>query len=85
MTIRLQVIEDLCLGFQDAVSGFQKLQMAQADIGDHTGIRPRDFSQAVHFSEVADSHFQDRDLMLRAQAENGQRNSQFIVEISFCL
>ena len=28
MTVRLQIIKNLCLSFQNAVSGFQKFQMA---------------------------------------------------------
>ena len=85
MSVTFQEIKYLCLCLQDPVTGFQKFQMAKSDIRDHTGIRPRDLSQSVHLTEITDAHFQHRDLVIRAQPKYSQRNSQFIVEIPFCL
>ena len=58
--------------------------MAAADVGKHHGLRAGDFRQAVHLSEVVDSHFQDGKLIFRRQPENSQRHAQLVVKVSFC-
>ena len=55
--------------------------MTQTDVGDHTGIRPRDLGQSVHLSEITDPHFQHCHLMFIPQVEHRKRQAQLIIEI----
>ena len=55
--------------------------MAGPDIGDHTGLGLRDLRQTRHLPEVADPHFQNRDLVLIPQAENCQWQAQLVIKI----
>ena len=82
MTIFFQVFENLGFCFQDTVSVAQIFQMAGTDVCDHASIRSCNLRQAGHLTEIADSHFQNCDLILITKTENSEGKSQLIVEIS---
>ena len=75
MTIFLQIFKDLSFCFQHTVSVPKILQVAGTDIGDHTGVRSCNFCQTGHLAEIADSHFQNCDLILVTKTENGERKA----------
>ena len=75
VTIFFQVFENLGFCFQDTVSVAQIFQMAGTDVCDHASIRSCNLCQTGHLTEIADSHFQNCDLILITKAENGQRKS----------
>ena len=82
VTIFFQVFENLGFCFQDTVSVAQIFQMAGTDVCDHASIRSCNLRQAGHLTEIADSHFQNCDLILITKTENSEGKSQLIVEIS---
>ena len=78
----LEAAEDLALGAQDILPAAQVSDVRVADICDHSYIRLGDADQIVDLAEVIHSHLQDRDLILRAQAENSHGKSQMVVEVA---
>ncbi len=85
LAVRSHIIKNLRLCPQNAISVNQIVQMALADIGDHTNVRPGHFAQAVHFPEFADAHLHHSHLMLFPDVQQCQRHAYLIVEIAFCL
>ncbi len=59
--------------------------MALADIGHHADVRPGHLAQAVHLPKVADAHLHHGQLMLPADAQQGQGHADLIVEIALRL
>ena len=77
------LFKHLSFGLQNAVPGFQILQMAETDIGQHADRGLCHAGKPGHLPEVADSHLQDSRLVLLADTENGQGQADFVVEIAF--
>ena len=83
MSIGLNEIKHLGFSFQNAVSINEVLQVAAPYIGHNHGVGACHLCQAVHFAKVADAHFQHRQLVIASQAENGDGQAEFVVEIAF--
>ena len=83
MPVFLEEIKDLRFRAEHPVPVTQEFKMTLSDIRDHAGVGSGDLRQPVHFPEVADPHFQDRDLMLLCQVKDRQRQSELVVEIAF--
>ena len=75
MTVFLQIFKNLSFCFQYTVSVPKILQVTGTDIGDHTGVWSCNFCQTGHFAEIADSHFQNCDLILVTKTENSERKT----------
>ena len=52
------------------------------NVCDHTDIRSCHFCQAMHLTEMTDSHLKDCDLVFISQTKYSKRKSKFIVEIT---
>ena len=59
--------------------------MTLPDIGNDTDIGTHHLAETMHLPEIADPHLHHSHLMLSAYAQQGQRNADFIVEISLRL
>ena len=58
------MVKHFRLGPQNTITVSQILQMTGPDVGDDTDIRPRNVRQAVHLTEVGDSHLNHSHLVL---------------------
>ena len=72
MSIFFQIFKNFGFRFQHTVSVTQVLQMAGANIRDHTGIGSCNLRKSGHLTKIADSHFQNCDLILVTKAEYGE-------------
>ena len=58
--------------------------MGNADISEDADVRARDFCKACHFTEAADSHFKNCNLMFFTEIKNSKRKSDFVIKVTFC-
>ena len=70
-TVFSHKVKHFCFGLQNTVSGTKKFQMALSDIGKQANIRFRHLTKPMHFAKVVYAHFQNGNLMLRSNTENG--------------
>ena len=63
--------------------GIEKLQVHGSDVGDHADLRPRDLRQRANFARMRHAHFDDRDVVLRFQLQEHERQSEMIIEVAF--
>ena len=66
------MVKYLCLSFQYTITISQIFQMTGTNVGDHTGIWLCNRRQTMHLTKIADSHFQNCDLILVTKAEYGE-------------
>ena len=82
---KLHIVQTLRFGREYAVPVLQVLQVAGPDVGDDHDVGLCRLRQPGHFPEMADSHLQDRDLVLFRHPEDRERQSEVIIEVSLGL
>ncbi len=70
------------LGLLNALDGAQPAQVAGTHVGDDAHVRAAKFTQARDFAGVVHAHLQDGPLVLVIQAEQGQGQALFIVQVA---
>ena len=55
--------------------------MTMSDVCHHTHIRSGNPAESVHFSEIADPHFQNGNLMLLSDGKHGKRKADLVIKI----
>ena len=80
-----QAVEYLAFSLENAFPAAQIAYVGITDIGDDSNVRFPDPGQIINLVFVVHAHFQNRDLMFRAQPENGHGKSYIIIEIALCL
>ncbi len=63
----------------------KKLQMHGSNVGDHANLGLRDFRQRANLARMRHPHFDDRDVMLRFQFQEHERQAEMIIEVAFGL
>ena len=58
--------------------------MTGTDIGHDDRIGFDHGTQSFHFTEIADTHFDNCHLMLRTDPEQSKRHTYLVVEVAFC-
>ena len=84
-SVRLHVVKALGFRMEHAVPVTQELKVAFSDIRDDHRIRLGRVGQLFHLAEVADPHLEHRDIVFLRETEDGQRQSEVIIEIARCL
>ena len=79
--LRLQIFKDLALGLQDTLPAAQVLDVGVADVGDDGDVRPHHLPQVADLPEVVHAGLDHRRLVLRPQAQQGQRGADIVVEV----
>ena len=77
-----QRFNQLILGARDAGLRAEELQMRQADVGHHAFVGRGNARQRGDLARVRHAHLDHGDLVLGLQAQQLQRKSEMIVEIS---
>ena len=80
-TCRVHGLENLAFGLQDALAAAQVLNVGIADVGNHRHVRRGQVHQVGDLSKVVHPHLQHTDLVLAAQAEEGEGKAQLVVEV----
>ena len=83
-TTGLHILDHLRFFLKNPFSCFEKFQMCDTDIRDHTDIRACYTGKTAHLTKVVDTHFQNSNLMLFIHFKNCNWKPPFIVEVSKC-
>ena len=83
---RLQILEDLALGLQDALPGAaQVFDMGVAHVGDNGHGGPYHLAQIADLAEVVHAGLNDGGLMLRREVQQRHRRADGVVEVGLGL
>ena len=77
-----QEIIQFSFGANDSFERAESLKMGLPHIGNDPVVRLGNVNQGLDFSRMISPHFDDRHLMLRLQAQQCQRHSDMVVEVS---
>ena len=76
-------VDDFHLCIADSFAGAEVFQMGASDIGDDCDIGFGNAGQIGDLSFMIHSHFEEKRLMVGVEIHNGQRETDFVIEISF--
>ena len=82
---RANVLEKRPFFSGNAGQAVQSFKMRSRNRGNDSRVRVGDFGKALNFSRMIGAEFDDGDLVSSAQSEEGQRQTDEIVEITFGL
>ena len=82
---RSEGLDQAALFGGDLVNGGEVAHMRCTDIRDHADVRSGEPREGSHFAGMIDADFNDRHFRPRRDAEQGERQAEFVVQVAFGL